>query len=205
MAGDLSSRSATSCWPASPRCATASAPRSRTAWTRPSRRSTPRRRAQGGRAVALDAYGAALDAALGLLEKGLLLAVDVYAKAVEGALKFAEGVVKAFGVFAALVKDIARDPRKWLTYLGRSAKDGVKNHLWKAFKLAVKRWFNQKLEEVLGLGLAVWNVLKKGGIPLAKIGTMVWEALKVVIPTDADPDRDREAGLDDHPRRRRRS
>lgn len=132
---------------------------------------------------ALDLLGAALDAALGLLEKGLLFVVDSYAKAVQGAIKFAESVVQAFAVFAALIGDIAADPLQWLFNLGASAKDGVRNHLWKAFKRAIKRWFNEKLEEVLGLGLAVWNLLKRGGISLAKIGKMAWGALKAAIPT----------------------
>lgn len=131
---------------------------------------------------ALDLLGAALAAALGLLEKGLLFAVDVYAKAVQGAIKFAEGVYNALAAFALLIDDISPDPLRWSANLGASAKDGVRNHLWTAFKKAVKRWFNEKLEEVLGLGLTVWNLLKKGGIPLARIGTMVWEGLKAAIP-----------------------
>ena len=131
---------------------------------------------------ALDLLGAALDAALGLLEKGLLFAVDVYAKAVQGAIKFAEVVYNALAVFAVLIDHIAPDPLRWLSNLGASAKDGVRNHLWTAFKKAVKRWFNEKLEEVLGLGLTVWNLLKKGGISIARIGTMVWEGLKAAIP-----------------------
>jgi hypothetical protein len=131
---------------------------------------------------ALDLLGAALDAALGLLEKGLLAAVDVYAQAVQGAIKFAESAIQALAAFAALIDDVAADPLQWLANLGASAKDGVRNHLWAAFKRAVKRWFNEKLEEVLGLGLAVWNLLKKGGISLAKVGSMAWEALKAAIP-----------------------
>jgi hypothetical protein len=131
---------------------------------------------------ALDLLGAALDAALGLLEKGLLFVVDAYAQAVQDAIKAAQAVVRALGVFAVLIRDISADPLQWLSNLGKSAKDGVRNHLWKAFKREVKRWFNEKLEEVLGLGLTVWNLLKRGGISLAKIGAMVWEGLKQVIP-----------------------
>jgi Domain of unknown function (DUF4157) len=131
---------------------------------------------------ALDGLGAALDAALGLLEKGLLLMVEAYRAVVAGALKWADGLVRAFGAFALLVKHVAANPKQWLTNLAASAKDGVKNHLWKAFKAAIKRWFWEKVEEVLGLGLTIWNLLKKGGLSLARIGTMAWEAIKTAIP-----------------------
>ena len=131
---------------------------------------------------ALDLLGAALDAVLGLLEKALLFVVDAYRAAVEGALKFAKAALEAFAVFAALVEDISADPLQWIVNLGRGAKAGVRKHLWTAFKKAIKRWFSEKVEEVLGLGLTIWNVLKKGGISLAKIGAMAWEAIKAAIP-----------------------
>jgi hypothetical protein len=131
---------------------------------------------------ALDALGAGLDAALSLLEKGLLAYVDLYASAVRGAISFAQGVMQALAAFAVLIDDIAANPLQWLSNLGASAKDGVRNHLWKAFKAAIRRWFNEKLEEVLGLGLTIWNLLKKGGIPIARIGMMAWEGLKAAIP-----------------------
>ena len=58
------------------------------------RRSSPRISRPGCRRPST-ACGAALDAALGLLEKGLLAAVEGYRAAVAGALKFANGVVQA--------------------------------------------------------------------------------------------------------------
>jgi hypothetical protein len=131
---------------------------------------------------ALDGLGAALDAALGLLEKGLLAMVEVYRAAVAGALKWANSIVQAFAAFAALIRDVAANPGQWLRNLAASAKDGVRNHLWKAFKIAIKRWFSEKVEEVLGLGLTIWNLLKKGGLSLARIGAMAWEAIKTAIP-----------------------
>lgn len=130
----------------------------------------------------LDFYGSALDATLSLLEKGLLLIVDAVREGVVGAIKFGGGVVNSFLGFVALVKDIAANPRQWLTNLLESAKDGLRNHLWKAFQIAIKRWFSEKVEEVLGLGLTIWNVLKAGGLSLARIGAMAWEAIKTAIP-----------------------
>jgi hypothetical protein len=131
---------------------------------------------------ALDGLGAALDAALGLLEKGLLAMVEVYRAAVAGVLKWANSVVQAFAAFAALVRDVAANPGQWLRNLAASAMDGVRNHLWKALQIAIKRWFSEKVEEVLGLGLTLWNLLKKGGISFARIGAMAWEAIKAAIP-----------------------
>ena len=60
--------------------------------------------------------------------------------------------------------------------------DGIKNHLWKALKTAVQTWFNEKLESMLGLGKSVWNLLTKGGISMAQVGKMAFEALKAAIP-----------------------
>ena len=60
--------------------------------------------------------------------------------------------------------------------------DGIRNCLWGAFKSAIKNWFNQKLEEVLGLGLAIWKMIKSGCLSLAKVGKMAWEGLKAAIP-----------------------
>jgi hypothetical protein len=132
--------------------------------------------------AALDGLGAALDAALGLLEKGLLAVVEGYRAAVAGALKFANSLIQGFAAFAVLVRHVAANPMQWLRNLAISAKDGVRNHLWKAFKIAIKRWFWDKVEEVLGLGLTIWNLLKKGGVSLARIGTMAWEGIKAAIP-----------------------
>jgi Domain of unknown function (DUF4157) len=131
---------------------------------------------------ALNFLGAALNAALGMLEQGLLAAVDSVNSVVQGAIKFASAVVQALADFAALIKDIAAHPLQWLKNLGAAIMDGIRNHLWKAFKAAVKNWFNEKVEQVLGLGVAIWNLLRKGGISLAEVAKMAWEAIKQAIP-----------------------
>ncbi|HEX6623380.1 MAG TPA: hypothetical protein VF064_06675, partial [Pyrinomonadaceae bacterium] len=131
----------------------------------------------------LDMLGAAIDAALGLLEKGLLAAVDAANAVVQGAIKAAQAVAEALGAFMVLVKDIASNPGGWIANLGSAAVDGVKNHLWGAFKTAVKQWFSDKVEEVLGVGGMIWGVLKKGGIKMGEIGSMAWEAIKAAIPS----------------------
>ena len=81
-----------------------------------------------------------------------------------------------------LAKDIAANPGQWISNLGAGVMDGIRNHLWTAFQTAVKEWFNQKVEELLGLGTTIWNLLKKGGMGMAEIGHMAWEGIKSAIP-----------------------
>jgi len=132
--------------------------------------------------VALNRLGKGLDFALGLMEKGLMAAVDIASIAVQGAISTAKAAVDALGAFAVLAKDIAPSPGQWLSNLGAGAQDGVRNHLWGAFQTATKEWFNQKVEEVLGLGTTVWKVLNQGGIKTAEVGKMAWEGIKSAIP-----------------------
>jgi hypothetical protein len=132
--------------------------------------------------AALDLLAKGLDAALGLLQKGLTAAVDIANKAVQTAISTAKAVVDALGMFAVLVKDVASSPGQWISNLAAGVMDGIKNHLWTAFQSSIKEWFNQKLEEVLGLGLTVWTVLKQNGFDLAKVGQIAWEGLKAAIP-----------------------
>jgi hypothetical protein len=131
----------------------------------------------------LDLLGSALNGLLNLLEKAYKAAIDVVAAAVQGAIKAAQAVIALVGLLASVIKDVAAGPGKWIRNLGAAVVDGIKNHLWKAFKAAVKNWFMSKLEEVLGLGMTIFNVLFKGGIKLAEIGKMAFEGLKAAIPT----------------------
>lgn len=131
---------------------------------------------------ALNLLGSALNAALGLLERGMLAAVDAASRTVQGAIQSGRSVVQGFAAFAALIRDIAANPGQWIRNLGAAVVDGIRNHLWAALKTAIKEWFNSKVEEVLGLGMAVWQLLGRGGIAVAQVGRMVWEGLKQVIP-----------------------
>jgi hypothetical protein len=130
----------------------------------------------------LNGLGAALNAALGLLECAYLAEVALVERAVNGAIEFGRNVAQTVGEFAAIIRDVARDPSGWLRSLGRAAMDGVRNCLWGAFKRQVKEWFNQKLEEVLGLGLMIWNLIRSGCLNLAMIGNMAWTGIKQAIP-----------------------
>jgi hypothetical protein len=130
----------------------------------------------------LDMLGSALNGLLGLLECAYMAAVDAVAGVVQSAINAAKAFVDALAVFGVLIKDIAAGPGRWLSNLGKAVVDGIKNCLWGAFKAAVKNWFNQKLEEVLGLGLAIWNLLFKGCLKMKDIAKMAWEGLISAIP-----------------------
>ncbi|HWU88367.1 MAG TPA: hypothetical protein VN253_13870 [Kofleriaceae bacterium] len=131
---------------------------------------------------ALDLLGAALDKALGLLEKGLHAIVDGVAAVVDGFIKAAEAVVKALGTWARLLKHIASGPAAWLGKLGAAVVDGIKNHLWSAFKTAVLEWFKSKVMELLGVAGMILTILLEGGITTDDIIKMALDALIVAIP-----------------------
>jgi hypothetical protein len=129
----------------------------------------------------LDAFGAALEGFLDLLEAGMLAVVDVYAAVVNGAISFAEGVATGFGVFAALVGDIVDDPGGWVGNVISAVADGIKNHLWAAFKTAVKEWFSNKIAGLVAIGDTLWKLVT-GQLGLAQIAQLAIDAIKAVLP-----------------------
>nr|WTB34346.1 DUF4157 domain-containing protein [Streptomyces sp. NBC_00830] len=130
----------------------------------------------------LDALAAGLNALLDVLEAGIKAVIKVYQAVILGAIKFAQAAIEALGKFAALVADIAPDPGGWLSKAGSSAKSGIQDHLWGAIKTGVKRWFDTKVEGILGLGKAVIDVLVKGCVSIKQIGKMAWDAIIASLP-----------------------
>ncbi|MDA0141614.1 hypothetical protein [Solirubrobacter deserti] len=130
----------------------------------------------------MTAVGNALKQGLDLLKKGISAAIDAVKNVVKAAIEKAKAAIAALGQFAAIIKDIASNPGQWLSNLGAAVMDGIKNHLWKALKTAIQSWFNEKLESLLGLGKSVMGLLTKGGITMAQVGKMAFEALKAAIP-----------------------
>jgi len=132
--------------------------------------------------TALNLLGTALSAAIGLLQRGMQAAIDGVRGVVQGALAFAKGALAAFGTFAVLVKDIAANPGQWISNLASGVRDGIRNYLWVEIKTAVQGWFNDKVQEVVGVGQAIWHLLQRGGISFVEIARMAWEGLKAAIP-----------------------
>ncbi|MFF4749619.1 eCIS core domain-containing protein [Streptomyces sp. NPDC002514] len=130
----------------------------------------------------LDALAAGLNKLLDVLEAGVKAVIKAYQAVIEGAIKFAQAAIEALGKFAALVADIAPDPGGWISKAGSAAKTGITDHLWGAIKVAVKQWFDTKVEGVLGLGKAVIDVLVKGCVSIKQIGKMAWDAIIASLP-----------------------
>lgn len=131
----------------------------------------------------LDKLAEALTGLLRLLEKGLKAAVELVRSAVNAAIEFAKAAIQMLGEFAAIIADIASmGVGAWLGKLGAAAVEGIRNHLWDAIKTAVRQWFNEKVQAIVGLGKTVIDVLIKGCISMAKIGKMVWDAIIAALP-----------------------
>lgn len=138
--------------------------------------------AKNGVNKAVDAAAAVAEGALDLGGKAVNAAMDAAKATTVGALNAADKAMAALGVLKILVEDVASDPLGWIGKLAASAKDGVVNHLAAAMKAAIKQWWEGKLESVLGIGPAIWAVLKQGGLALQDIGAMAWAAIKAAIP-----------------------
>ncbi|GHI09573.1 eCIS core domain-containing protein [Streptomyces cellostaticus] len=130
----------------------------------------------------LDALAAGLNKLLDVLEAGLKAVIQAYQSIILGAIKFAQAAIEALGKFAALVADIAPDPGGWLSKAGSSAKTGITDHLWGAVKVAVKQWFDTKVEGILGLGKTIIDVLVKGCVSVKQMGKMAWDAIVASLP-----------------------
>ena len=130
----------------------------------------------------LDALAAGLNKLLDVLEAGIKAAIEVYRKALLAAVEFAQKAIALLGQFAELVVDIAPDPGGWLSKAGSAAKTGISEHLWGAIKVAVKEWFNTKVEGILGLSKTIINVLVKGCVSMKQIAKMAWEAIVASLP-----------------------
>jgi hypothetical protein len=131
---------------------------------------------------ALDALQSAINKALDLLEKGLHFIVDAANAVVQAAIKAAEAIANALGQWLALIKDVAKGPGSWIGKLGAAVIDGIRNHLWSAFKTAVVEWFKSKVMELLGVGGILLQILLEGGINTDDIVKMALDALIVAIP-----------------------
>lgn len=130
----------------------------------------------------MTAVGNALKQGLDLLKKGISAAINAVKNAVKAAIEKAKAMIATLAQFAVIIKDVAANPGAWIRNLGAAIMDGIKNHLWAALKQAISQWFNDKVESLLGLGKSVWNLLTKGGITMAQVGKMAWDAIKSAIP-----------------------
>lgn len=136
------------------------------------------------RAVNRVVDGAAAVAEFALETGGKLAnaAIDQARAITVGALKAADKAAQALGVLKTLVEDVAPNPGGWIAKLGAAAREGVRQHLAGAMATAIRQWWEGKLQTVLGVGPAIWALLKQGGLGLQQIGAMAWSAIKAVLP-----------------------
>ncbi|MFD9213230.1 hypothetical protein ACFVY9_08960 [Streptomyces sp. NPDC059544] len=119
---------------------------------------------------------------LNALKEGLRLAVRAVTAAVKAVMDFATGLLNALGEWAMIAADIITDPGGWLTGAAASAEDGAKNHLFREITSAVRSWFNEKIQEVLGLPRQIFDALVDGGVSKEQMAKEAWDAALPQLP-----------------------
>ncbi|MFJ9415744.1 DUF4157 domain-containing protein [Streptomyces sp. NPDC101227] len=130
----------------------------------------------------LDGLSDALVAGLDLMEDGLLKAVDVVENVTVGTLEWAKGVVEALGEWAAIFNDIVSDPGGWISKAGDAARTGAREYLFEETKSAVKKWINEKIQEITGLSPEDFQALIDGDVTADEMGKMAWDAALPNLP-----------------------
>ncbi|WP_416483804.1 eCIS core domain-containing protein [Streptomyces sp. CL12] len=130
----------------------------------------------------LDAIGKLLSSILDILKKALQAAVKAVVAAVKSVLKFASKLLSALGAWMMIAVDFLMDPGGWLNGAKNSAVDGAKNHLFREVSTAVKAWFQEKIQEIIGVPKAIIDQLIKGGISLDQIVKEAWDAVVPQLP-----------------------
>ncbi|NYV77840.1 hypothetical protein HW445_26460, partial [Streptomyces sp. UH6] len=130
----------------------------------------------------LDGLCGALLAGLDLLETGLLAAVDVAESVTVGALEFGAAAVAALGEWAAIFNDIVSDPGDWIGKAGAAAETGAKEHLFEEIKTAVNAWFDQKVQEIIGIPAEDFQALLHGGVTVEQMAQMAWDEAVPQLP-----------------------
>ncbi|MFE3598878.1 DUF4157 domain-containing protein [Streptomyces sp. NPDC059142] len=130
----------------------------------------------------LDGLAGALTAGLDMLEGGLLAAVDLAETVTVGALEFGAAVVAGLGEWAAIFNDIVSDPGDWISKAGAAAETGARDHLFDEVKAAVKEWFNQKVQELIGVPMEDFQELISGGVTVEQMAQMAWDEALPQLP-----------------------
>ncbi|MDN3263983.1 hypothetical protein QWJ26_30065 [Streptomyces sp. CSDS2] len=130
----------------------------------------------------LDAIGKLLSGLLDILKKSLQAAVKAVVDAVKAVLEFASKLLSALGAWMMIAVDFLSDPGGWLGGAKNSAVDGAKNHLFREVSAAVKAWFQEKIQEIIGVPKAVIDKLIKGGFSLDRIVKEAWDAVVPQLP-----------------------
>ncbi|MFE6690804.1 hypothetical protein ACFVFQ_30570 [Streptomyces sp. NPDC057743] len=130
----------------------------------------------------LDAIGKLLSGILNILKQVLEEAVKQVKAAIKAVLDFASKLLSALGEWMLIAVDFLSDPGGWLSGAKNSAVDGAKNHLFAEISTAVKQWFKEKIQEILGVPKAILEKLLNGGFKLDDIVQETWNAVLPQLP-----------------------
>ncbi|MFJ9030079.1 DUF4157 domain-containing protein [Streptomyces sp. NPDC102274] len=130
----------------------------------------------------LDQLGEMLSGLLDALREGLRMALDAVMSGLKAIMDFALGLLNALGEWAMIAADIITDPGGWLSGAAASAEDGARNYLFQEIISAVKNWFNEKIQEVLGLPKEIFDALLNGGVSKEQMAEEAWEEAKPQLP-----------------------
>lgn len=130
----------------------------------------------------LNAIGKLLSDILNILKKMLQAAVKAVVDAVKAVLDFASKLLSALGDWMLVAVDFLSDPGGWLSGAKNSAVDGAKNHLFREVSSAVKQWFKDKIQEIIGVPKAILDKLVAGGFTLERIVKETWDAVVPQLP-----------------------
>ncbi|AJC56474.1 DUF4157 domain-containing protein [Streptomyces sp. 769] len=130
----------------------------------------------------LDALGKLLSGILNILKQVLDEAIKQVIGAIKAVLDFASKLLSALGDWMLIAVDFLSDPGGWLSGAKNSAVDGAKNHLFREISSAVKQWFKDKIQEIIGVPKAILDKLLNGGFKLDDIVKEAWDAVLPQLP-----------------------
>jgi hypothetical protein len=130
----------------------------------------------------LDRIGQILTDILDALKAGLEMAIDAVKGVLKAAMDLAMGLLNALGEWMTIAGDIISDPGGWLSGAAASAEDGARNHLVPEAQSAIKQWFNDKVQEILGIDKETFDLLISGGMTVEEIVEEAWAAILPQLP-----------------------
>ncbi|MFD4032528.1 DUF4157 domain-containing protein [Streptomyces sp. NPDC058637] len=130
----------------------------------------------------IDAFGDMLLAGLDLMEQGMLVAVEIAETVTVKAMEVGAALLEGLGEWAAIATDILSDPGGWIGKAKDAAVTGSREHLFTEIKAAVKEWFNQKVQQLIGIPTEMFNRLVKGGTSKEDMAKMAWDEALPQLP-----------------------
>ncbi|MEV6947676.1 DUF4157 domain-containing protein [Streptomyces sp. NPDC051172] len=119
---------------------------------------------------------------LNILKKMLMDVIKSVIDAVKTILQYASQLLGALGEFMMIAIDFLDDPGGWLSGAKNSAVDGAEHYMFREVQTAVKQWFQEKIQQILGIPQMIIDKLIKGGFSLERIVKETWDAVVPQLP-----------------------